>query len=308
MAESSQTGSVSKGNVNLAKPKLVAVPVKPPFSLTPIERMEKYLKLLIYGDFGVGKTYLAGTSVDVSHMNDVLLLNAESGDLTLGQDVGGHEFTKITAASAKSYKQIGAIYAYLKLHCQHRDENNIEKLKINEATLRGCKPEDIEVPKKFNTVIIDSLTEAETYCMNQLLGVTDSTELDEEVAVAGWPEFKRNRHMVNRMIRNFRDLPMHVILTCHRNYNQDEQKRMLYTPQMTGQLAKDVQGFMDMVGYLEIVQGTTEGSLGRRLHIQPTGRFAAKSRFSTYSGSHFDDPTINSILEAVGLSRAQRVG
>ena len=108
--------------------------------------------------------------------------------------------------------------------------------------------------------------------------------------------------MMLRVVRAFRDLPMNVIFTCGEKYNQDETKKYRYVPDMTGQLAKKVQGFMDMVGYY--VQGKGEsGSIQRRLYVMPsgTGRYDAKHRYQAFKGDHFDDPTIGSIMMAAGL-------
>jgi hypothetical protein len=137
--------------------------------------------------------------------------------------------------------------------------------------------------------------------MNQLLGVNDATKMDEEVQGAEWAEYKKQHQMVQRMIRNFRDLPCHIMFTCARAYTQDEQKRMLYTPMMTGKLSSQVQGFMDLVGYLVIGQAADENSLApRRMYIQPAPRYAAKNRFPQYKKAYFDDPSVGGILVDVG--------
>ncbi|KKL66145.1 hypothetical protein LCGC14_2147940, partial [marine sediment metagenome] len=117
-------------------------------------------------------------------------------------------------------------------------------------------------------------------------------------------EYKRNHSMVSRLVRNLRDLPMHVLMTCARQYVQDDQKRFNYSPQMTGKLAGQVQGFMDLVGYYVLATGTEDEVLRRRLYVQPVGRFAAKCRFTSYKGNYFDNPTIGMILKDVGLPGA----
>lgn len=262
-----------------------------------------YLKALIYGDYGMGKTFLAGTSVGVPEMRDVLLINAESGDLTLDSDA--YPFHLIDSVRVKDYKTVGRVFDYLKLHCALRDKVGPEadqKLRELEALHKGVEASSIKVPRRYRTVIIDSLTEVEVYCMNQLLGVSDATRLDEEVAGAEWAEYKRNHGMVQRMIRNFRDLPMHVIMTCARNYVQDDQKRFSYSPAMTGKLSSQVQGFMDLVGYLVSLQATEDGQPNpRRLFVQPGPRHSAKCRFSRFKGNYFDNPSIGGILKTVGL-------
>jgi len=249
--------------------------------------------MMVYGDYGMGKTTLAGSASKVPSMQDVLMIDAEAGDLSLS----GYE--GVDVIRVKNYKMVSHVEEFLKRHCKLRDDDDIEALCELESTLKG---EKITEPRKYNTVIVDTLTEVETYCMYQLLGITLNTRLDEETNVAEWPEFRRNFNMIQRFVRTFRDLPLHVIMTCSQQYTQDEQKRFNFAPSLTGKLSGAVQGFFDVVGYLTIVK-SDEGKAIRRLYVQPIERFAAKNRFVAFKETHFDNPTIGGILKAVGLSK-----
>src|SRR5204862_150217 len=139
----------------------------------------------------------------------------------------------------------------------------------------------------YRTAIVDSLAEAENQCMMQLLGVSSETLIDEEVQPESWDEYRKQRSMIHRLIRNFRNLPMNILFTCPRHFKENEQKRRIYGPMMTGKLSNEVQGFVDLVGHLvvgDIVnQEAEEGEVPdvmapRRLYIQPGTRHAAKSR------------------------------
>jgi len=275
------------------KPKMA---VKAPlFRIETVQRRERYLKALIYGTYGVGKTTLACSALTVPSMCDVIIINAESGDLSVDH------MERLDTITVKDFRRLGQINEFLKQHCNARDEENIEQLIAMEAHLRGVDPDDIKEPRQYRTVILDSLSELEAYCFNQLLGITDSTRLDEETQSAEWAEYKKNNTMILRVVRAFRDLPMNVIFTCGEKYTQDETKKFKYVPDMTGQLAKKVQGFMDMVGYYAM--GKSGDDIQRRLYVMPsgTGRYDAKHRYQAYKGEHFTDPTIGSILQEVGL-------
>lgn len=266
----------------------------PPFHLEAPHTRRRHLKLLVYGNYGTGKTTLAGSSAMVESMRDVLVINAESGDLALTPFQDAIDTIQVT-----QYKHMSAIKDFLTAHCKARDAGDIEKLKEMESRLRGY---EVDEPKQYNTVIIDSLSEVEQYCMNQLLGITDTTKLDEEVASAEWSEYKRNHSMIQRLVRAFRDLPMNVIFICAEQFNQDETKKYKYSPALTGKLSKQVQGFMDMVGYLAIGTPKDDGSVPRRLYVLPTGKYDAKHRYANFKGSFFEDPSMQSILDEVGLS------
>lgn len=267
----------------------------PPFQLQTTKSSHRYLKLLIYGNYGSGKTTLAASSTELPHMQDVFLINAEAGDLAIDQ------MDHVDAVTVKDYRMLSVLKDFLVAHCQARDAGDMDKLCELDAKVRPEPlPKDIPV-RQYRTVIIDSLSEVETYCMYQLLGISDNTRLDEEVASAEWSEYKRNHNMILRLVRNFRDLPMNVIFICAEQFTQDEVKKMKYAPALTGKLSKQVQGFMDMVGYLQTGAPKDDGTIPRRLSVLPTGRFDAKHRFSTFKGSYFDEPSMKSILTQVGL-------
>ncbi len=314
--------AVSVKSPTAAKPSAVVTPQRPPsFKIETVHTKARYFKFLTYGEYGSGKTRLVSTAVGVPEMNDVIMIDAEAGDMTLMDDLQEFAFDDIDTILVKSYKQVAAVQLFLKQHCRLREEidhgpyagedlagpSATEKIIELEARFKGVEVDDIKIHKMYRTVIIDSLSEVESMCMYQLLGITDVTRLDEEVASAEWAEYKKQNAMIQRLIRGFRDLPMHVLITAASQYSQDEQKRMLYTPSLTGKLSRQVQGFMDVVGYLVTGQAETEKDpLPRRLFVQPTkgSRFSAKCRFSAFKGSSFDNPTMGTILETVGLSAA----
>jgi len=269
---------------------------KPAFRLQAVEKREHNLKLLVYGNYGVGKTTLACSALEVARMRDVLMISAESGDLAVEHMEG------LDSIEVQDFRMLGQIHEFLRQHCKARDAGDLDRLRTMEAALRDCEESEIETPKQFRTVILDSLSELEAYCFNQLLGISDTTRLDEEVQSAEWAEYKKNHTMLLRVVRAFRDLPMNVLFTCGEKYNQDETKKYKYTLDLTGQLAKKIQGFMDMVGYYVMGRGE-DGGIQRRLYVMPsgTGRYDAKHRYQAFKGDHFVDPTVGSILKEVGL-------
>jgi len=293
-----------------AKKAVVQPQRAPSFRIETAHTKARYMKGLIYGEYGTGKTRFLSTSIGVQDMRDVLMIDAEAGDMTLMDDTSEFAFDKIDTVLVQNYKQVAAVQEFLKSHCRLRESgmtDDLDKLIALEARFRGIDPKDVEKPRKYRTVILDSLSEIESMCMYQLLGISAVTRLDEEVASAEWAEYKKQNAMVQRLIRGFRDLPMHVLITCASKYAQDDQKKMLYGPALTGQLSRQVQGFMDVVGYLVIGQAENENDpLPRRLYVQPVKgqRFNAKCRFSSFKGSYFDNPTMGTILETVGLISA----
>jgi hypothetical protein len=298
------------------KPQATAQAIRPAaFKIREVQRRERYLKLLVYGNYGTGKTYLAGSASEVASMGDILLINAESGDLTLDAFDGIDEIT------VKQFRTLARVYEFVVEHCKIRDTGTDEQLQALQNTFLEGEGGRL---RRYRTIIVDSLSEIEKLALNQVLGITDATKLDEDPNAAEWKEYKQNHTLIIRMVRAFRNLPMHIIFTCAESFVQDETKKMKYQPALTGKLAKEVQGFMDMVGYLVAAQKqstpltpqqlaqaaadpTDTGPQSRRLYVTPSaqGRFDAKHRYVNFRGTHFDDPTILKILQQTKLIDAE---
>jgi AAA domain len=277
----------------------------PPFRMSPRRSFsDRWLKLLVYGPYGVGKTTLAGSSVDVESMRDVLMIDAESGDLVMEENPRIQMADEIEHVRVTNFLQVARVQEFLKAHCVRRDSNDLDGMRKVEAALKGISPDQIQTPRKFRTVIIDSLSEVEQYCMYGLLKVNEGellTGSSDEIDVARFDEFRKNNMMIQVLVRAFRDLPMHVIFVCSQAYTQDELKRFHYGPRMTGQLSSQIQGFTDVVGYLRAGTPDDQGHQPRRLFVQPIERFDAKNRRASFRDSHLEDPTMASLMTAFGL-------
>lgn len=281
--------------------------VNAPFQIQSMLQRTPWMKLLVYGKHGSGKTELAGSAVDCEPMQDVLMIDAESGELTLQDSPRIQNADRIYHIRVTTFKQVARVQEFLKAYCKAREENNVERMRTLYSQVSGIPAADIDYVPKFKTVIIDSLTEVETYCVYGILGIDSSKVVDEDIETAGWPEFRKNNEMVKLLVRAFRDLPMHCIFVCAEQYTQDEQKRYHYTPALTGKLSAQVQGFVDIVGWLTVgapQDGRVEAP--RRMYIQPisTGpKFDAKNRRPTYKNAFFDDPTMPAIMKLTGTIR-----
>lgn len=283
--------------------------VNAPFQVHTMHERTRWLKFLVYGKHGAGKTELAGSAVDCESMRDVILISAESGDTTLEDNARIKHADKLHVVPVTNFKQVAYIQEFLVKYCKARDANNILVMKQLYSQVTGIPVAEITdtgVPR-YKTVIIDSLSEVEVYCLYSLLSIDSSKVEMDGIDVAGWPEFRKNAEMVKLLVRAFRDLPMHVIFVCAEQYTQDDQKRFHYTPQLTGKLSAQVQGFVDIVGWITVGQATQEQpEAPRRVYCQPiTGgpRFDAKNRRSVFKGAWFENPSMTSIMKDVGLAK-----
>lgn len=281
------------------------------FTIQSMEDEETdYLKMIIYGPFGSGKTTLFGTCADVDAMSDVLMLDIESGKMSIKNNDRIKRKDRLDRIRIASFKQMGKVHEFLKLHCRLRDDPTKEKELIAlEARFKGVDPSTIKTPRRYRTVGIDSLSELDILTMYELLGFPAPADLDlnaimadGEMEVAEWGEFRKNNQMLQLIVRAYRDLPLNVILVCHQQYTQDEKKAFFYSPGMTGKLSTQIQSFVDIVGYLQV--GTTTDGVDakeapRRLSVQPVGKFSAKMRVADFKKAHFDNPVMADIWKVV---------
>jgi len=172
-----------------------------------------------------------------------------------------------------------------------------------ESRLRG---EPVSEPKIYRTVIVDSLTEVQTYLMYQLLNLdVDNWALDVTPESPEYKEWGQSSEMIQLLVRTFRDLPMHVIFVCSAQEVTDDKNRMLKRPNLPGKLAGKVQGFLDVVGYLDTAPDK-EGNVVRRLWMQPGTRlFQAKHRFRNHPDLKFiDNPTLKDLFNLTKESKS----
>lgn len=255
------------------------------FSISTSKATRQYLKVLLYAPPGTGKTYLAGTAQDVEAMQNVIFVDVEAGAMSLSHR------DDIDIVRVHSYSQFSKVYDFLRMHCRYRDADDMENLtKLNQRF--GADPE-----KEYHTVVIDSLTEVQKQLMYMLLGMdVGSANLEMIPQTPEFKEWGQSAEMIRLLIRAFRDLPMHVIVVCAEAEYEDERKRRVKRPNLPGKLAGEIQGFLDVVGYLATARGGENNELNRRLYVSPGNTFQAKNRFGT-DVDYIDDPEMNDLWE-----------
>lgn len=224
----------------------------------PAETMQ-WVKFLLYGSFGVGKTYLAATAPKA------LMVDCEGGTLSIPRD------KKIDIIRITNYTELAEIFWELK-DGKHR----------------------------YETVVIDSLTEVQKRAMDEIL----MTEYEKNPSrrdpdVATLTDWGKNTQQMRKAVRSFRDLDMHVVFTALESESKDERDgSVTIVPTLTPKLSTDVCGYVDIVGRLVARQNEKKGETERVLLTAPDTKHVAKDR-SGALGAQLINPSFEDILKKI---------
>jgi hypothetical protein len=255
--------------------------------MTELQSVQDKLRQFVFGRTGSGKTRYAGTAALIPEMCPVIFF-----------DMGGGEY--------KTLKTLQRENPTIRLDITRVDPGQYRRKKDGEI-IRLTGPakwehtEEIYEDTKLKmglgkldvkTIIIDTYTEAYDLCMEWWLFKEYSKDAGRDIdlpgAAGGRDDFGRDwnkvRAIVRKMLRGFRDLGTHIILTGHDKEVPDRTNKsmILDLPAFPGQLANDVPGYIDEVHYMytkdgPIVEGTP--TVDHRLQCQPTNiRPSCKSR------------------------------
>jgi hypothetical protein len=241
---------------------------------------ENLMKMIVFSPAGHGKTTLLGTGVGDDRISPMLLLDFEGG-----------------LKSIKSkFKRID-INDLGKVPC---DINMAHAVKIREW-------EDFNIVYNFladddhdyKSVGIDSLSEVNYLNLTTIVGEAIDANDAHDKDIAYRDDYMRSIAQMRRLIRFFRDLPLHVFFTSAALEVEDARTRkMQYRPALTGRLVMELPGLVDTIGYLAVVEEKGEEDSFRSLCVQPTERYMAKDRSEGgILGDYLDRPNLPWMLD-----------
>ena len=165
------------------------------------------IKAMIHGPSGSGKTYSIAT---IPNQDRVLILSAEAGLLSLKDVVPNTDVAVISTV-----EELREVYDYV---------------------------EEGEGRDKYDTVVLDSLTEIAQQVLSAEMGKTKD----------GRKAYGEMNNIVIKLVKAFRDLRgKNVILICQQAKVSDSDGRIFYGPMMPGKtLTEQLPYTMDLVGCL----------------------------------------------------------
>lgn len=240
-----------------------------PVAIKKASDIERYVKLLVYGDPGIGKTTFAATGESHPQMKNTLFVNIEGGMLSIAN----------TDADATE---------------QLHNVDSVEEVFWNLA--QKTKGWD-----HYQTVVVDSATELQTMDLEGIVKAAKKKNKSRNLDDIYLEDYGKSTARLKRIFRQFRDLPMHVIVTCltkrvmpanAQNMTNPQPKATL--PSLTDKLAMSLMGYMDFVWYMYIGEDNKRELLTRdKSHYKAKTRGA---RFSKALGERVVEPDLAEIF------------
>lgn len=166
----------------------------------------------------------AGKTVFAGTAPDPLILDIEGGTLSLA----GKDLMKV---DIDNYEQVKYLYQVL------RSPDAMKKAGFD------------YIPK---TIVIDSGTELQKKIMDSVL----ENEKREFPQLRDWGIVQAQ---LRKVIRYFRELPFHFIITALVDESKDETSGVILNrPSFSGKASSEISGFMDLVLYLGVKRGKDE--------------------------------------------------
>jgi hypothetical protein len=220
------------------------------------------LTIVVHGESGVGKSYLADTSPAPR-----LILDVE----------GGVRFTPSKKVAWDTRQEPAGVEETAVVH--------VRDLAVLQQAFQWLNAGQ----HPFRSVVIDSLTEAQKRAVDQIAGTAQMKTQD-------WGSLLRK---MEQMVRAFRDLTMHpvraldcVVFVCGSRTDDNGVTR----PHLQGQMGTTLPYYVDVVAHMALNVG--ESGLERVATFAPIGGIVAKDRTGRL-GTTMTDPTIPALYDAV---------
>lgn len=190
-----------------------------------------YVKALIYGPAGQGKTTFLGTAQNDERTYPMLFVDFEGGT----QSLSGLD---IDVAEIRDWHDYNAVY----------------------RELASGKTE-------YQSIGLDSVSETQIFSLLEILeqegkkGRDDPDKLQQQ-------DYGKSQIQMRRLLRSFRDLPMHLFATAGAKSEVEPRIGTVKKPALSGQLAEEIPAMMDVVTYLAVSRDQKTGEEVRMLLLR----------------------------------------
>jgi len=245
---------------------------KRPDQIHTLSERPKYIRAIIYGDPGTGKTVAIGKGMTkLGDHPSMLLINADGPD------------------GPESIRQRGG-------DPDVWDVNGMEDLMEISDYLRHDQPE-------YDWVWLDSVTLLQESGMDRIMeGVVDRNP-KRSLYIPDRPQYLLSQNWLGGWVRQMRALPYNFGMSAHEMRIEDEDGEVRYLPAIHGRqgdLSNKFCGYVSIVGRLHVVT-TKRGGKERDVRVLETrrhGKYYGKDRFDA-TGGRVIEPSVQKITELV---------
>lgn len=223
-----------------------------------VKDTEYFVKLLLYGPYGSGKTRFCGYApnpvwIDVERSTETFRNIPELADTKL--------FVPLSF----------------------------------EEMFQFCR--DVVRQKAYETIVIDTIGRTQDNQVMDLVkkGVQKSGG-KREAYLPLWGDYRVSTYMLDEMFVFLQAAPIHVCIIAHEKVYLDPDTGAVtrITPDLTPTLRKSIAGLINVMGYLDL---TTDigGNRERKLYLNPINKIEAKNRLNIQETS-IKNPTFNEVF------------
>lgn len=238
-------------------------------NIEKLAERDKLIKILVYGESGVGKTVFAASAP-----RPILWIESEGGTNSISDPEG-------------------------------IDIVRVESLETYREALRFLRSDE---GKKYKTVVLDSFTETQAAVLKEIMVAVAERDDNRDEFTPQFQEYQRLVGVMREIVRGFRDLPMHVVITALTREDKDDMTgRVTVRPRLSPAVANEIPGFMDVVGYMYM--STDKSGEADDEPVEPhrnmlligTGKYIAKVRApkGVDVPSHLTDSEFEDIAQIV---------
>ncbi len=238
-----------------------------PFEVLGVRSLEdvtEYMKVLIGGPTGSGKTRFGCSAAEVEEMSPVLFIDVDAGTMSV---------------PPKFRKNIEHYKCTTWVHIQ----------KIVDA-LRKTRDNP-----RYKTVLIDDGVEFSRAVMTGVIG-EQLKDGDHDPDIPNRADYLRQQERVRKIIRFLRDYPANFIMTAKTREREDEDGAAI-VPGLAGVLATELPGYFDVVGILQVKREKDDQEPTRRFVLVPTRKIQWVKDRTDLTGKRLfiENPTMNQV-------------
>lgn len=233
---------------------------------------DRKIKALVFGPPGHGKTHFLGTAVFDERTCPIAIFDFEGGvlDVLTGLPGEGTDWVRIPVNTWDEFNE------------------GYERLRVND--------------EGFKSTAIDSLSETHIFALMNILddNRTKREERGDNPDLIQQPDYGVGLIQIRRLVRYFRDLPLHTFYTALPKQEVDSREGMVTMVALAGKAAVEIPGLMTVVGYLALSEND-EGETQRVMLLQNYAKMRTKVRtpWGVTAPDELENPTVTSLLDAL---------